>query len=264
MTEDTNLFMRSHSSKAEEGVSETAPDTHGAGSAEAVLPPGEREGAEQTVRLVFLGKEMELPLSEAVRWAQKGMNAEHALNRYKKAPEQELAGFYAAMFGMDREAFVDSLLKNRLKVQTELELARLKESNPDMPEHLLLHAARLGAERRLKEYEAQKQAQEEEARALPWKALAARYPDVKGPEDLPEEVLEKIEGGLTPLEAMLGHELEKARSEIQRLTELLQTAEHNAKNRYRTTGPVKSLGGGEVHDPFLLGILGAQPNRPIH
>lgn len=257
MTEDTNLIMRSDSSKAEEGFEDTALDTHEAAVSEPSHSPGEQEGAEQTVRVVFLGKEMELPLSEAIRWAQKGMNAEHALNRYKNAPEQELAGFYAAMLGMSRTEFVDALSKNRLKVQTELELARLKESNPDLPEHLLLHAARLGAERRLKEFEEKRQAQEEEARALPWLALSARYPDLKGPEDLPDEVIQRIEGGLSPLEAMLGYELEKARSEIARLTELLQTAEHNAKNRYRTTGPAKSLGSGEVHDPFLLGILRA-------
>jgi hypothetical protein len=257
MTEDTNLFMDVNSSKAEEGVWETGSDTHEAESPEASLSPGEQEGQNGTVKLVFLGKEMELPLSEAVRWAQKGMNAEYAVNKLKNAPEQELIGFYAAMMGMSRAEFVETLSKNKLKVQTELELARLKETNPELPEHLLLHAARLGAERRLKEFEEARASQEAAEKSLPWQSLAARYPELKGPEDLPEEVLEKIDGGLTPLEAMLGYELEKAQSEIQRLSALLETAEINHKNRSRTTGSAKSFGDGGAKDPFLLGILGA-------
>ncbi|MGI6150776.1 MAG: hypothetical protein ACOYIR_02330 [Christensenellales bacterium] len=71
MTEDTNLFMDVNSSKAEDGLSEPVLDTHEAGTSEAITPPGEQEGATNTVRLVFLGKEIELPLKEAIRWAQK-------------------------------------------------------------------------------------------------------------------------------------------------------------------------------------------------
>ncbi len=261
MTEDTSLFMDLlDSSKAESGLSAAVSDTHEAIQADANTPPGEREGAQNSVRLVFLGKEIDLPLNEAARWAQKGMNAEHAIEKYKNAPEQELIGFYSALFGMDRSAFLESLSKNRLKAQTELELSRLKESNPELPEHLLLHAARLGAERRLKEFEEARQAQkeaEEAERTLPWQALAAKYPKLKSPGDLPEEVLQKIDGGHTPLEAMLGYELERAHSEIERLSAMIETAENNGKNRSRSTGSAKSFGNEAAKDPFLLGILGA-------
>lgn len=261
MTEDTSLFMDSlDSSKAEGDSLAAASDTHEADPAKVPTPPGEQEGASNSVRLVFLGKEINLPLDEAARWAQKGMNADHAIEKHKNAPEQELIGFYSALFGMNRSEFLESLSKNRLTVQTELELSRLKESNPELPEHLLLHAARLGAERRLKEFEearlAQKEAEEAE-RSLPWQALAAKYPELKSTNDLPEEVLQKIDGGLSPLEAMLGYELERANSEIERLSALIETAENNGKNRSRSTGSAKSFGNEAAKDPFLLGILGA-------
>ncbi len=258
MTEDTNLLMDSlDSSKAQEQPA-IASDTDEAATEAAETSPGEQEGA-QGVRLVFLGEEIELPLKEAARWAQKGMNAEHALDKYKNAPEQELIGFYSALFGMERGEFLDSLTKDMLKAQTELELARLKESNPDMPNHLRLHAARLGAERRLKEYEeAQrgKRAAEEANKLHPWKALAEKYPELVSQSELPEEVQKEIDGGRTPLEAMLGYELKKANSELERLKAALEVAQTNGKNHFRTTGSAASFGGDTIKDPFLLGITG--------
>ena len=252
MTEDTNLFM-------DDKETLYAPETFGDTDPEA---EGPMEAAPETmVRCVFLGREILLPPSEAALWAQKGMNAEYAMERQNGSKERELLDFYAAQKGMDRQAFMDYLEKRKLKALTEADIETIGREHPEMPRSAVLKTAELKAQKRLEEYERGRalQAQREKAQSYaPWERLLAYCPEITGCDSLPEGTPQLIESGCTPLEAVLTGKLKAAQAEIGRLNAALAARQKNQSNIEKSVGSALGYGQAQNLDPFLMGMLKAR------
>lgn len=250
MTEDTNLFVES----IEEQQQEPAADTHADG----------QNAAEPTVKCVFLGKEVELPLKEAILWAQKGMNAEYARERDGASKERELLDFFAAQNGMDRQAFMEHLEKNRLMALTRADLETIRRENPHLPEAVVRKTAELRAMKRLEDYEAQREHAEQQKKAeqaRPWLKLLERFPEITCCSDLPEEALSAIDAGSTPLEAMLAVKLSAMEQELSALQAQLAAREKNRANEEKSLGSAVGYGEAVSADPFLMGMMNTRKRR---
>lgn len=265
MTEDTNLFMEwiEDPEKAAQTLAEDTDEAERSaeteGSTEEELFELESEAEkEPTVRLVFLGEEKELPLSEAILWAQKGMNAEHALKKGADSREARLVDFLAAHSGMEREAFLTLMEENREAALQKEEEEKLKAQYPDLPEEVLLPLAARGAKERMDAIGQKMSAfgEEKAQRALsPWLEFAREFPEVEALSALPEEVLSAIDGGASPTAALQAHRIRMLCDENERLKAALDALERNERSRERTVGSARSSGAKSAADPFLLGLL---------
>lgn len=249
MTEDTNLFMK-----------KIDPLCGEADRMQTDIPIEESPlecAPEQTVHLVFLGSDIEMPLSEAIKWAQKGMNAERAIAREQNAPERELFAFYAEACGLTREGLIDLLKKRSMRLLEERELSQLLPRCGGMQEEDVRALARQGAQRWMAQYE---QRQEERRRVQqrealrPWEVMLCHYPKIHGYGDLPQDAAEAINQGYTPLEAMLLHENTALKERAAQLEELFASAEKNLQNRMLSTGSVRGRGAALPKDAFLRGM----------
>lgn len=196
--------------------------------------PKERPAdAEQTFRIKYNGQEQELPVSELVTLAQKGMNYDHVygeLNQLRNAREFQFIDRMAAQYGMSREEYIEAASRQI----EEAEIA--KQMQNGVPEEV---ARRLYT---LEQTEKQRRAQEElrrseEARRRQYVELAREYPDIK---EFPQEVIEAVAKGETPLAAYRAWDLRQTKQKL----EILQK---NREVRERTAG--SAAGGLPQEDP---------------
>lgn len=225
--------------------------------AEAEKPTAEKPGEEKpeaTVHVKFNGEEKEIPISEAVQLAQKGMNYDHIkgeLEQYrtgaKSAFERELGilDAYARKSGLTREEYVKSLEEGAARAELDDAVSKLQKQYPDAPEDLLRRMAELEHSESAARQEEMQRA-ELDKRTKPWKALFKEFPEVNV-NTLPEAVLKAVEAGKTPTEAYQAYLLAEARKKA-------QIAEQHGYNKARAVGSVRGDAAETDKDPFLEGF----------
>lgn len=177
---------------------------------------------EQVFKVKYNGQEQELPVSELVTLAQKGMNYDHVygeLNQLRNAREFQFVDRMAAQYGMTREEYIEAASKQ----VEEAEIA--KQMQNGVPEEV---ARRLYT---LEQTEKQRRAQEEqrrteEIRRQQYVELAREYPDIR---EFPQEVIDAVAKGETPLAAYRAWDLRQTKQKL----EILQK---NREIRERTAG----------------------------
>lgn len=230
---------------------ETVQDDAGADTTQTEQGAAE---APQTVKLKYNGEEKEVPISEAIALAQKGMNYDHVkqeLDDYRQGKQSEvpILAEYARRSGMEYDAYVAMLEQNADGYAREQIKSRIQNQFPDADEDVLNELAYTRA--RLEEYE-RRQTEDEtrrsetDKRLKPWRDFSKRYPDVDAGA-LPEEVIHAIRDGATPIDAYQVHLIAQLEHEK-------QTAEQNALAKARAMGSAKSDAAKEETDAFLAGF----------
>ncbi len=199
---------------------------------------------EPKYKVNFLGEEMELPVSELVTAAQKGMNYDHVkaeLDRLRAASEQNEAA---------REVMEQLARSSEMTVEEYAELCRntleenkLREQlDRGIPEDAAKRLLELEEKERLRGEEEVKQ-RDEARKQEAYSALIREYPDLTS---LPDEVAAAIAEGESPLNAYRAYELRQLKAE---LAALKKTTE----NRRKSTGSLQGDAPEETDD-FLMGF----------
>ncbi len=231
------------------------PDEKAVGAAEALC---EEVGKEPVIRCEFQGEEKLLPLSEAVLWMQRGMEAAAQAQRGEQSREMQLIDYLAARSGMEREAYLSAMEQGRMEALEAEQIEAIRSRYPDIPEALAKEAGAALArekERELSETISKGAQREREAALSPWVEFAKAFPEIESVETLPEEVLAAIDGGASPAAAMQAFEAKRLAAENAQLRAALDALERNERNRHKSVGSMIPSGGNSPADPFLMGLL---------
>lgn len=210
-------------------------------SAEGENKPQEENNDLPGLEIVHLGEKRQLTHDEAVTLAQKGMNYDHVSQKAARL-EAELARAgaavppvleaYAQMTGGD----VSSLLA---QMHAKVAEAGISIPTPQGSNYF------------------------QEKAVADWKDFIGAYPDIKDPQnELPKEVWDAINAGLTPRQAMLEYrnrdfeaKLAAKDREITELKKQQEITKKNAENKKKATGSLSTAGSGGG-DSFLAGLMG--------
>ena len=212
--------------------------------------PGQQE---PSYRVKFNHEERDVPVSELVALAQKGMNYDKvaaSAQAVEQSPEMLVMRQAIAQSGMDAATFLEQWQNglDAAAVQQQVEAGMTPEA-----------ATRFVAmERQANEWRAAERAAQEDARVRDGvMEFAAAYPDVK---EFPPEVMELMERGVPPLYAYHSYENAQLRTRIQELETAAAAKEADRKNRTRAPGSAAGMADGEESDPFLAGMHEAMNN----
>ena len=204
-----------------------------------------QEGAEPTYKVKYNGVEQDLPVSELVTLAQKGMNYDKvAAQAREQGPEVQMVRQAIAQSGMDAQTFFEQWRQglDAAAMQQQIDAGMTPEA-----------AARFVAmERQMQVQQAEERAATEEARVRAGVMdFVAAYPDVK---EFPPEVMALMEQGVPPLYAYRSYENAQLRARVQELETGAAAKAADQRNRARAPGSAAGMAEGEESDPFLAGM----------
>jgi hypothetical protein len=229
---------------------EAAPETEEtaeAEPAEEAEPESEPEAEEPRVKLRVNHQDLELPESELVTLAQKGMDYDRVkeqLTAAQNSREAQVLRRYAEQSGMPVEEYL-----NFLEGQ-----ARDKEVQKLVEGGMTPEAA--GQFLEMKQRDEQRAAMEKQAaveaqRINSFAPLVEKYPDVAQQKQLPAEVWQLIAQGYEPLPAYEHH---LALKELASLKGQLAAKETDEKNRRTVPGSARGLAPEEEESLFMSGF----------
>lgn len=265
ITEDDDLFS---DISEEDGdlFSDAEPEEEAEAPEEQTNAPDAAEkpdGKPQTLRIKYNGQEQEITLEQAAELAQKGMNYDKVLRERNglrvDARASELMHRLAEANGMDVEQYVGFVENQQKAVMLQKEAQNIRAKYPDMPDDAVQEMAEMRVNEKHKAAEesaATRRRSEEEARQKPWMDFLREFPDYKDGRELPRGVVEGIERGLTPVEAMLRHQQTEYEQRIRELETRLTTKEQNEKSRKASVGSAASTAATKAEDAFLSAFDG--------
>ena len=194
-------------------------------------------GAEPTYTVKFYGQERELPVSELVRMAQKGMDYDNVRQRADAAaPVMALMQQYAAASGMSLEQYLHVAQQGIAKAQAKPMIDK------GMPEAEAKELVALRADKARREAQ-ERAAAQREAKIGPYMQLLQAYPEIMKTGTLPQAVRERIDAGEPPLAAYRAYKLDE-------LTAQMAAQRQAQKNKAAAPGSAAGTGAGK-RDPFL-------------
>lgn len=224
----------------------------------------------QTHKLKFLGNDREVSYEELITLAQKGLNADHALEKMQNSRENQLLDKLAARMGVSREQYLDIIEKNQRDSEVKQTADALAKKYPDLPTEAASEMGQMAAEleryRNAEKDAAAEKAKREEAEK-PMREfveyLNTHHPDAEYTKDitkLPEKVLNDIRAGKNPTRAMMEHEIAESAKQLKELQDKLATTEKvkakNEQNKIQSIGSVTGNAGEGELDAFLSGLTG--------
>lgn len=194
-------------------------------------------GEEPTYKVKFYGQERELPVSELVRMAQKGMDYDNVRQRADAAaPVMALMQQYAAASGMSLEQYLRVAQQGIAKAQAKPMIDK------GMPEAEARELVALRADKARREAQ-ERAAAQREAKIGPYMQLLQAYPEIMKTGALPQVVRERIDAGEPPLAAYRAYKLDE-------LTAQMAAQRQAQKNKAAAPGSAAGTGA-EKQDPFL-------------
>ena len=225
-------------------------------SAEAQKQP-EQGAAEQEVPTDFLTirynkADKKLTKEEAIELAQKGMNYDHIqqeLQSYREGPIGKALKAYADAAGMSVEKYAEMMMEQQEAAEEKKAIEELQERYPDAPDPLLKEHVRMQREVNKAKAETAAEARQKAA----WSEALAEYSI--SADNVPQDVLDAVAQGKSPLMALREHEIQQLRAENSKLTAALETKQKQDDNRARSIGSAAGVSsGGEAEDDFLAGM----------
>lgn len=203
-------------------------------------PETKDETEDQRFVLRHLDTEHAVTLDEMKTLAQKGLDYDRIREQnesFKKAEGgyAELLKALAKHDNTDIDGIVDALWAGLIAEQegvdsaVALERAKLRRVQKE------LDSKRGQAE------QSEEQRAAEEKRREGFLAFSKAHPDVKA-QDIPKEVWDRVNGGMSLLDAYGLHELKQLREENKRLKDKAAAREKEAENAYRSTGSAATSG----------------------
>lgn len=222
---------------AEDGAADDpSADGDGARQEEAAesTPAGEEE---PKYKVKFYGQEKELPVSELITAAQKGMDYDNVRGKLEAAsPAVRLVEQYAAANGMTLDQYLEVAQQGLQEQKIQRQVAA---GVPEAEARQEAELTQLRAARRAQQAQA--------ARVSPFVELLQAYPAIQSVADMPPQVLERIAAGEAPLSAYRAWENGQLKAQI-----AARAAE--GKNRRRAPGSAGGLNGREKNDAFSAGF----------
>lgn len=216
-------------------------------------PEGEDTEPEQeeTFTVKYNGEERTLTREELITAAQKGLNYDKIKGKLDSA---ESGVVYKAMkagadkAGMSVEDYANYLLENS-EADKQLEAEReIREKYPGAPAAMVKELAKYRANAEESAAKTKEKTDVETAEQKAWAEALQEYPDLKL-DQIPEDVLKNVKEGMSPLRAMMKHEI----LELRKQTQHQEIEKKNEANRKATIGSLKGRGGPDAKDPFLEG-----------
>ena len=209
--------------------------------------PAEEQDDGLTVK--YNGKETKVAKDDIPTYVQKGMNYDHVMseldsmrngNMYKalkKAADKE---------GMSVEQYAKYVLdKDDADALSEAEAAVRKE-NPNLPNNIIKELAEARAAKKMHNAKADESSAEEKA----WAEALKEYPDMTR-DSIPDEVLQAVAGGKSPLIALKNYEI----SQLKAAQKKAAVEEKNLKNKEKSTGSMNGTRSDGEMDDFLKGFI---------
>lgn len=236
-------------------------------NAESTPAEGKEAAQPQTIRVKVKGKEVDVPVSDALNpeLVRKGMAFDEVyteleqLRTLRSQNDSSLneLGKWAQQAGMDLPDYIQYLQTTRRAQAVEREVASIRQKYPDIPEE----AAKEMAETRIKEADAkeqqavqQRKTEAEKAAQKPWEDFIREYPEMDSFEKIPSEVINEVNNGATPIEAMQRHEMKDLRKQITDLNTKIAQLEQNEKNKKTALPSGVGSRDTEPKDAFLEGM----------
>ncbi len=194
-----------------------------------------------------------LTKEEAIELAQKGMNYDHVnaeLQSYREGPIGKAIKAYADAAGMSVEKYAEMMMAQQEAAAEKKAIEELQEKYPDAPDELLRDYAKLQREGNKVRAESAAEARQKAA----WAEALAEYPDISA-DKVPQDVLDAVANGKTPLLALREHEIVALRAERDKLSAAQEAKQKQDDNRARSIGSATGVSsGGEAEDDFLAGM----------
>lgn len=204
--------------------------------------------------------------ADIVTLLQKGGNYDHAVT-YN--PDSRLLAELAAENGMDLGAYRNWLRNQHNTILTERETQRLRSQYPDGSDQLIRDLAKRNVEQaramqQQREAQARAQGQQEQKSKMVegFSKLYRDFPEIKGPEGIPKEVMDDIRAGAAPSEAYLRYQNRQAEAKaaetaktIEELNQKIRVMEQNGKNRAAASPSAQASAAEEGRDDFLRGFF---------
>lgn len=217
---------------------------------ESVEGEKEAEAQDDGLTVKYNGKEQKVGKEEIPTLVQKGLNYDHIQgelesmrsgNMYKvlkKAADKE---------GMSVEQYAKYVLDKEDADTLTAEENAVRKEFPNLPNNIVKELAEARATKKQHNAKADESSETERA----WAEALKEYPDITR-DTIPQEVLEAVAGGKTPLIAMKNYEISQLKA-AQRKTAI---DEKNLKNKEKSTG---SMNGNrsDGDDQFLQGLFGS-------
>jgi len=208
--------------------------------------PTEEQDDGLTVK--YNGKETKVAKGDIPTYVQKGLNYDHVMseldsmrsgNMYKAlkraADKEGMSVEQYAKYVLDRED-ADAL--------SEAEAAVRKE-NPNLPNNIIKELAEARAAKKMHNAKAEQSSAEEKA----WAEALKEYPDMTR-DSIPEEVLQAVAGGKSPLVALKDHEI----TQLKAASNKAAVEQRNQKNKEKSTGSMNGIRSDGEMDDFLKGF----------
>ena len=210
--------------------------------------PAEEQDDGLTVK--YNGKETKVAKDDIPTYVQKGMNYDHVMseldsmrsgNMYKAlkraADKEGMSVEQYAKYVLDRED-ADALSEAEAEVRKE---------NPNLPNNIIKELAEARAAKKQHHAKAEESSEQEKQ----WAEALKEYPEMTR-DSIPQEVLEAVAGGKSPLLAMKNYEI----SQLKAAQKKNAIEEKNLRNKEKSTG---SMNGNrsDGDDQFLQGLFGS-------
>ena len=181
---------------------------------------------------------------DVVAALQKGADYDHLRKNYDA--KSETLKKFAKMNNVPEDRVAEFIEQINERIETRRLYDDAKAQNPQASEDLL--AKYVALQRQVSKNEAERQNEErarneEESHRRPWVDLFMRFPELT-PDNIPKEVVEGVNSGLSPSEAYLQHQLNAKDIELKR-------AIKETENKTKAVGSVSGEIGTEKADPFI-------------
>ena len=209
--------------------------------------PAEEQDDGLTVK--YNGKETKVAKDDIPTYVQKGMNYDHVmseLDSMRSGNAYKALKKFADKEGMSVEQYAKFVLdKEDADALSEAEEA-VRAENPNLPNNIIKELAEARAAKKANNAKAEQSSAEEKA----WAEALQEYPDMTK-DSIPNEVLEAVAGGKSPLIALKNYEI----SQLKAAQKKNAIDEKNQKNKEKSTG---SMNGNrsDGDDLFLQGLFG--------
>ncbi len=210
-------------------------------------PVEEQEDDGLTVK--YNGKEQKVGKDEIPTLVQKGLNYDHIqseLDSMRSGNAYKVLKKAADKEGMSVEQYAKFMLdKEDADTLSSVE-AEVRRENPNLPNAIIKELAEARAAKKANNAKAEESSAAEKA----WAEALKEYPDMTR-DSIPQEVLQSVAAGNTPLLALKNYEI----SQLKAAQKKSSIEEKNQKNKEKSTGSMRG-DSADGDDQFLAGLFG--------
>lgn len=201
----------------------------------------------------YNGQDKHVAKDEIPELVQKGLNYDHIHSELESMRSGNMYRYIkkaADKAGMSPEQFAKAMQDKEDADILSAEEAAIRKDHPNMDNAIIRELAEARAAKKLNNAKAQETSEQEKA----WAEALKEYPNLTR-DTIPNEVLEAVAGGKSPLLALKDNEI----AQLKAAQEKAAIEKRNQKNKEKSTGSMTGYGSdGDEMDDFLKGFTTGQ------